>query len=108
MPKYLFQVAYTAPGAVGVLRGGGSARRAAVEETVESLGGTFEAMYFALGDTDAFVIADLPDSASAAAASLVARASGAAQARVTVLLSPEDVDAATERAKDVTYRPPGH
>jgi uncharacterized protein with GYD domain len=108
MPKYLFQVAYTAPGVVGVLRGGGSARRAALEETVESLGGSLEAIYFALGETDAFIVADLPDSASAAAASLVARASGAAQAQVTVLLSPEDVDAATERAKEVSYRPPGH
>jgi uncharacterized protein with GYD domain len=63
MPKYLFQVAYTAPGVVGVLRGGGSARRAALEETVESLGGSLEAIYFALGETDAFIVADLPDSA---------------------------------------------
>lgn len=107
MPKFLFQVSYTAPGAVGVLRGGGSARRAAVESMVQSLGGQLEAMYFAFGETDAFVIVDLPGHASATAASLVAKASGAASVRVTVLLSTEDVDEAVDAAEGIVYTPPG-
>ena len=72
---------------------------------MESLGGSLDAMYFAFGATDAFAIAELPDTASAVAASLVASASGAAHATATVLVSPEDVDAASQKA--IVYTPPG-
>ena len=47
MPKYLFTGSYTAEGARGVLKEGGSGRRDATEKLVASLGGTIEAYYFA-------------------------------------------------------------
>lgn len=50
MPKYLIQVPYTSDGAKGLLREGGSQRRAAARNLVESLGGTLDVMYFAFGD----------------------------------------------------------
>jgi len=105
MAKYLFQVSYTAPGAAGVLRDGGSKRKAAAAALVESVGGTLECMYFTFGATDAIVIVDLPDYASAAAVSLAASASGALRGQVTVLLTPEELDAAAR--KNVAYTPPG-
>ena len=105
MPKYLFQVSYTAAGAAGVLRDGGSKRRAAAEGLVGSLGGTLEAMYFAFWETDAFAIVDLPDNAAAAAASLAAAGSGAMTGKITVLLTAEELDEASQRG--VTYTPPG-
>ncbi len=37
MPKYLVEAAYTADGAKGLMKAGGSARRAAVQKMVESL-----------------------------------------------------------------------
>ncbi len=49
MPKYLFQASYTAEGAKGLLKEGGTKRRAAVEQLIKSVGGTLEAFYFALG-----------------------------------------------------------
>ena len=64
-----------------------------------------ESYYFALGKDDFVLIAELPDNVSAAALSLVGAASGAINARVTVLLTPEEVDAATKMGVD--YRPPG-
>jgi uncharacterized protein with GYD domain len=67
MAKYLFQVSYTAQGAKGLLEGGGGKRRAAAEQAAKSVGASF---YFAFGDADAFVIADVPDHASASAISL--------------------------------------
>jgi uncharacterized protein with GYD domain len=105
MPKYLIQASYTSEGAKGLLKDGGTKRRAAVEDVASGVGGKVEAMYFAFGEEDAFVIADLPDNSSAAAVSLAVSASGAAQARTVVLLTPEEMDRAAK--KTVNYRPPG-
>ena len=105
MPKYLFEVRYTPAGAAGLMRDGGSKRRAAAAAVVESVGGSLEAMYFAFGDRDAYAIVDLPDHAAAAAASLAVNASGATTGQLRVLLTPEDLDAASQ--KSVVYTPPG-
>ncbi|MEO5964865.1 MAG: GYD domain-containing protein [Candidatus Limnocylindrales bacterium] len=51
MPKYLLTGSYTAEGARGVLKEGGTGRRAATEKLIASLGGTMEAYYFASGTT---------------------------------------------------------
>jgi len=51
------------------------------------------------------VIVDLPDNESAAAVALTVNAAGGATAKTTVLLTPEEVDAAAKRSVD--YRPPG-
>jgi uncharacterized protein with GYD domain len=106
MPKYLIQASYSSEGVQGLLKGGGSARRAAVEAAVRGAGGRLEALYFAFGETDGFAILDLPDNATAAALSLAISASGAGSAKTTVLLTPEEMDAATK--KTVSYRAPGH
>ncbi|HVH29498.1 MAG TPA: GYD domain-containing protein [Vicinamibacterales bacterium] len=105
MPKYLLQVSYTADGTKGVLKDGGSKRRAAASALVESLGGKIDCFYFAFGETDVVAIVDMPDGASAAAASLTVGASGAATSRLTVLLTPEEIDQATR--KSAMYTPPG-
>src|SRR5688572_8532063 len=65
MPKFLIEVSYTAEGARGLLKDGGTKRLAAAKALVASVGGTLEAMYYAFGDTDAVVIVDAPDAASA-------------------------------------------
>jgi|SRR5689334_16944082 uncharacterized protein with GYD domain len=105
MPKYLLAVSYTAEGAKGVARDGGSARVTAARELVESLGGSIESMYFAFGAADVYVIVDMPSQAAATAAVLALGASGAAGSRTTVLITPEEVDEAARMT--VTYRPPG-
>jgi len=105
MPKYLAHASYTAEGLKGLFKDGGSKRREAVEQLAKSLGGTMEAFYYAFGDDDLFVIFDLPDNVSATTASLVVNASGAVNAKVTVLITPEEVDQATK--KSVDYLPPG-
>ncbi|MBI4241574.1 MAG: GYD domain-containing protein [Candidatus Rokubacteria bacterium] len=105
MPKYLVQASYTTEGVKGLLKDGGSKRRTAAEAAIKGLGGKLEAFYFAFGDTDVFAIAEMPDNASATAVSLAVTASGAVRTRITVLLTPEEVDQATK--KTVSYRPPG-
>ena len=105
MGKYLFQANYTQAGLTGLQREGGTSRRAALTATVESVGGTVEAMYYAFGERDVFLIADLPDDTAAAALSIAIGAAGALDIKVTVLVTPEAVDEAI--AKSVAYRPPG-
>jgi uncharacterized protein with GYD domain len=105
MPKYLLQVNYTLDGVKGIVSKGGSARKAAARAAVESVGGTLETMYFAFGSTDVFAIAELPSNAAAAAVALTVSASGGATVSTVVLLSPEEIDEATQTG--VQYTPPG-
>ena len=106
MPRYLFQASYTADGAKGLLKDGGSKRRAMVDEIVKSLGGKVEAFYYAFGDCDAIGIVELPDAASIVALSLAVNASGAVSLKTTVLLTPDEIDQAAK--KTVRYRAPGN
>lgn len=105
MPKYLLKASYTAEGARGLLQEGGTKRREAANQALKSAGGTMESFYFAFGETDAFVIFDAPDHATASAASLTISASGAVRTETIVLLTPEDLDQIGK--KSVTYRAPG-
>ena len=105
MPRYLFRGSYSREGAQGLLREGGTRRRQAVERLVQSLGGRLEGFHFALGETDLFMIVDLPGPVAAAAASVIVAASGAGHWTTTVLLSAEEMDEATRL--DGGYRGPG-
>lgn len=105
MGKYLFQASYTQAGIAGLLKEGGSGRRAALTETIEAAGGTLESLYYAFGKTDLYITADLPDDATATAVSLNIGAAGALSVSITVLVSPETVDEAI--GKSVSYRAPG-
>jgi len=105
MPKYLIQANYVGDGVKGLLKEGGTSRRAATEKAIKSLGGTLEAFYYAFGETDAFAIVDVPDNASMAAIALTAGASGAVAVKTTVLMTPEEVDEAVKKVP--SYRPPG-
>ena len=96
MAKYLVQASYSKEGVKGILNEGGSKRREAVEKAVKALGGTVEAVYFAFGDVDAFIILDLPDNVAATAASLVVNATGTVNATYTVLITPEEVKRSVE------------
>jgi uncharacterized protein with GYD domain len=105
MPKYLVRASYVGEGLKGLLKEGGSSRRDAVETVIKGMGGTLEAFYYAFGEDDVIGLADLPDNVSAAAFALAINASGAVQARTTVLMTPAEVDEAVK--KTVNYRPPG-
>jgi uncharacterized protein with GYD domain len=107
MPKYLIQGEMTQPGLERLLKEGGSRRRANAAQTMEGLGGSLEAFYYAFGETDAYLIVDLPDNVSAASLSLLGNGEGTRDLQITVLITPEEVDQATEVAKEmsVAYRP---
>ena len=97
-------VSYTPEGIKGLVKEGGTARRVAVENILQKLGGHLEGFYFAFGENDAYVISEGPDNATAAAISL-AVTTGAIRTKTIVLLTPEEVDLAVK--KGVDYSPPG-
>ena len=105
MPKYLLQTSVTPEGLKGLLKEGVAKRREVIEQAIKSLGGTLEALYYAFGDVDVFILVDLPDNVSVTALSLVANASGTVVNKTTVLLTLEEVDQATKMTVD--WRPPG-
>jgi len=104
MAKYLVQGSYTDQGLKGLLKEGGSKRRAMVEQLAKEIGGKLEVFYFAFGGDDFVIILDLPSNTDMAAAAIVAQASGTVKSRVTVLMTPEDMDQAVQRKVD--FRPP--
>jgi uncharacterized protein with GYD domain len=105
MPRYLFEASYTLEGVRGIQSGGGSARRAAIAQTVESVGGKLVSLDFAFGSSDVYAICELPDNEAATAVALAVNASGRTTTKTVVLLTPEEVDAAAQRS--VPYRAPG-
>ncbi len=105
MAKYLFRTSYTRAGVAGLIREGGTGRRDALQETIEGLGGTLENFYYAFGDDDLLLIADLPDDEAAAAFSMFVNAAGALTVSCTVLIKPETIDGSI--SKNVAYRKPG-
>jgi len=105
MAKYMLKASYTVEGTKGVVKEGGSSRRAAVQKMIEGLGGRLECFYFTFGEPDAFAIVEVPDTVTIAAVSLAINATGGAHVSTTVLLTPEEIDQAAK--KSVSYRAPG-
>jgi len=105
MPKYLITGSYTAEGAKGLIKDGGTARRQAAERAASSVGATVEGYYFAFGKDDFYLIVDAPGNAAVSALSLAVSAAGGARARTVVLITPEEMDATRDLKPD--YTPPG-
>lgn len=105
MAKYLISANYVGDGIKGLLKEGGTSRREVVKKLASSLGGSVESMYYAFGETDVYIIVDMPDNASMASLALLASSSGAVTVKTTVLMTPEELDEASK--KSPVYRPPG-
>jgi uncharacterized protein with GYD domain len=107
MPHYLVQVAYNSSG-VSELVKEPQDRIEKVRPAIENLGGSIECGYFAFGEYDVVVIAELPGNASAAAFALAVGAGGSvASYKTTVLLTPEEAVEAMSKAGGSSYRPAG-
>jgi len=104
MPMFLIKAAYTAEATRGLIKEGGTARKAAVQKLVEAQGGRLEAFYFAYGADDAIIIVDMPDAIAGLALSLAVNASGAVRLQTLPLITPEELDKAGKVS--VAYTPP--
>ena len=74
----------------------------------ESAGGRLASYYWMFGQYDGVAVFSLPDSHSMAAISLAIASSGALSRFEThELIESSDLTAIAERAKAITYQPPG-
>ncbi|HUA17902.1 MAG TPA: GYD domain-containing protein [Bryobacteraceae bacterium] len=105
MPKFLIEASYTAEGLRGLAKDKASGRQTVVRDALAALGGKLEAAYFALGDSDVYVLCDCPDHVSAAALSLAVSATGLVRTKTIPLLTVEETDRAL--SMKTSYRAPG-
>ncbi len=105
MPHYMFRASYTQAGIQGVVKDGAATRNKVVQALAESVGGKVVCQYWAFGDVDYIVVADLPDNAAAMAIAATVGATGTSSVTTTVLLQAAEVDEALSRR--TIYRAPG-
>ena len=107
MPKYAVTFRYR-PGAVRAMMDRPEDRAAIVGKAAESVGGKLDAYYWMLGPLDGLIILDLPDGRAAASVQLVMAGTGAVDHVEThELFTADSLDELVQRAKGVTYSPPG-
>lgn len=110
MPKYMFICSYS-PGSWARLMRVTDDRVSAANRLYEYLGGSLDQLYWQASGRSVYAIADLPDSASAAAATAVLVHTGAFRSvEADELLTQEQLSnvlVLADNAADV-YDPPGH
>lgn len=105
MAKFLVRGKYIGEGIKGLMKDGGTGRRAVIEKLAGSLGGKVECVYYAFGEWDIYGIMDMPDNASMAAFALRASASGMVSLSTIPLMTIEDIDDAVGKKSE--FRAPG-
>jgi hypothetical protein len=103
MSKYLFRSWYTPEGAKGLIEYGGTSWRAESERAVASVGPASLNPSTTRSAQPMFIIANLPDNASAASLNLGGAASGAIDSEPVGFPHPEEID---DAEKSPAYRPP--
>ena len=105
MPKFLIKGKYNAEGLRGLKKDKASGREKAIAASCKSLGGKLDAVYYALGDADIFVVVDMPSHVHVSSFCVAAGAGGLVSTSTVPLLTVAEMDKAL--GEDVTYRKPG-
>jgi len=105
MAKFLVRGKYIGEGIQGLMKDGGTGRRAVIEKLAGSLDGKVECVYYAFGEWDIYGIIDMPDNASMTAFSLRASASGMVSLSTIPLMTIEEIDDAVGKKSE--FRAPG-
>ncbi len=106
MARFLIEATYSKEGISDLIKSPQD-RAEAESPVVERVGGRLETFYFAFGDYDAVVIAELPDNVSAAALAMAVGSSpGVSKYKTTVLLTMSEAMEAMGKAGGTGYRSP--
>ena len=74
---------------------------------IEGQGGTINSFFFAFGDYDSVLIAELPDNVTAAALAMaVGNTTGLSEYKTTVLMTSQEAIEAMPKASGVGYKSP--
>ena len=107
MARYLVQANYTQQGVAGLVSSPED-RSGMLKDLMESVGGKVHSVDYCFGEFDVVVIMETPDDITMASLSMAIGASGAVtNLRTTVLIPSADGLAAAQKAKEISYRPPG-
>jgi uncharacterized protein with GYD domain len=82
-------------------------RREALAPLFEATGGKLHGLWYAFGDADGYVLAELPDASAALGTLVRVAASGAGSVSTTVLITVEEMLDALRSDTGSGYRPPG-
>jgi uncharacterized protein with GYD domain len=105
MPKFLIEASYSAEGMRGLAKDKASGREAAIRDALTAIGGKLDSIYYALGESDVFVLCECPDHVNAAALAFAVCASGLVRTKTIPLLTIAEADQAL--TKSIGYKPPG-
>jgi uncharacterized protein with GYD domain len=105
MPKFLIKGSYTAAGLKGLQKDKASGREKSIATACKGLGGKLDAIYYALGDDDVFVVVDMPSHVHISALCVAVGASGMVSTHTVPLLTVAEMDKAL--GEGTKYRPPG-
>ena len=106
MPKYMTQFAYTSDAWVALAKNPQN-REEVLRSLVEKLGGRCLAFYYAFGEYDGVIIAEMPDETTMVATLLATIAPGHVKAvKTTVLLTTEQTLEAMRKAGTQSYQAP--
>ena len=105
MPKFLIKASYSSDGMKGLQKDMASGRQKSMVAACAAMGGSLDAVYFALGEDDVLVIVDMPSAKQVAALCVAVGASGLVSTRTVPLLTVAEMDEAL--SAKVAYRPPG-
>lgn len=85
-----------------------SDRVAVLSRTLEAAGGSLESYYWMFGQYDGMAVIEAPDSHTMAALSLAITSSGSfTRFETHELIEAGDLNAIADRAKGISYQPPG-
>jgi uncharacterized protein with GYD domain len=106
MPFYLVQASYSTQATAAMIKNPQD-RAAAVRPVIERMGGKLHGLWFALGEHDVVVIAEMPENVNAAAVAMAVGASGGISAyRTTPLLTTAEAMEAMKKAAGAGYQQP--
>ena len=107
MPRYLLQGNYTLQGLSGLVSSPED-RSGVLKTMAEAVGGNVISFDYCFGEFDFVGVFEAPDDVTMASLVMAVGSSGSIpNVRTTVLLSLADGFAAAQKARELTYRPPG-
>lgn len=106
MPFYMIQTSYTPEAWAGMVKRPQDRARAS-RAVIKNLKGRLVSFYYAFGENDVVLIAELPNNEAAAAAAMAAAAGGALKSvQTTVLMTVQEAMSGMRKAKQAGYEPP--
>jgi uncharacterized protein with GYD domain len=102
VPKFLFCGSYSPEGIRRLGSAGASGERKRLEKVIGDAGGVVETLYWAFGERDLYLVADLPSSVAAGGVTLAVGGAGELKLTTVFLETVDEVQAALDSARHLS------